>query len=120
MQKQKFQFVLRETPLGQATHDLHLERRAIAVAKADILQVELAQPKPPPDYGVQETQIAGDWCYTWVVYAPDIQTVWALIGEFTHWGNVELYSGPTAVFSAEDVSRIQNLSAQLRKLFPDK
>jgi hypothetical protein len=114
----RYQFVLKETPIGQADHGNHLHRRAIAVAKAQVLGVVLAQPMPPPDYGIPESQIAGDWCYTWVVDAPDILTVWALIKEFTLWGNVGLYSGPTPVFSVGELLLIRKLSVKLRDAFP--
>jgi hypothetical protein len=109
----KYQFVLKETPQGKADHRNHLRRRQIAVAKAHILEVDLAQP-------VVETLIGGDYYYTWIVDAPDIYTVLALIQEFTHWGFVELYSGPTPVFTAEELLQIQKLSVKLRDAFPDE
>src|SRR5258708_4197140 len=86
----RYKFVLKETPIGKADHGNHLRRRGIAVQKANVFEVHLVPPMPPPDYGVPETQTpGGDWCYTWVVDAPDMPTLWALIREFTRWGNVE-------------------------------
>jgi hypothetical protein len=108
-----YQFVLKETPQGQANHDTHLQRRALAVAKANVLGANLAQP-------VVETQIGGEWYYTWVLDAPDIQTVFALIQEFTKWGFVVLASGPTPVFTGAELSQIQNLSGKLRGAFPNE
>jgi|SRR5215470_19181848 len=108
----QYQFVLKETPAGKAKHDTHLDRRAEAVAKADAISTHLTQP-------VVETLIAGDWYYTWVVDAPDILTVSAFIQECIRHPNVGLSSGPTPVFTAEELSRIQSLSAKLRAL-PDK
>lgn len=112
----QFKFVLKETPMGKAHHDDpppngHLDRRNTATAKAELLSTHLTQP-------VGEQMIFGDWYYTWVVDSPDINVVWALLGEFTHWGFVELFSGPTSVFAAEELSEIQSLSVKLRSAFP--
>ena len=109
----QYQFVFKETPTGKAKHDTHLERRATAVAKAGVLDVHLTHP-------VVETLIGGDWYYTWIVDAPDIQTLWAFIQECIRHPNVELSSGPTPVFTEEELSRIQSLSAEMRGAYPDK
>jgi hypothetical protein len=109
----QYQFVFKETPIGKAKHDTHLDRREEAKAKGAVLDVRLAHP-------VVETLIGGDWYYTWVVDTPDVQTVSAFIQECVRHPNVELSSGPTPVFTAEELSQIQSLSAKMRGAYPDK
>jgi|SRR5262249_49560865 len=108
----QYQFVFKETPTGKAKHDTHLERRATAVAKADVLDTHLTQP-------VVETLIEGDWYYTWVVDSPDMPTAWAFIKECIRHPNVVLSSGPTPVFTAAELSQMEKLSAKLRNAFPN-
>jgi hypothetical protein len=113
----QYQFIVKETPQGKAHHSdprphSHLDRRELTRQKAHIIGVE--RPKD-----VTEVYVDGFGYYTWVVDAPGITAVIALIQECERHGFVELYSGPMPVLTDKDRSDIDVFSTQMRGAFPD-
>jgi len=116
----RYQFVLKETPIGKANHDTHVDRRKIAKAKAAaLLTYPVDGVCEEPIENVCEQLIGGDWYYTWIVDTPDMPHLWAFIRECTRHPYVTLSSGPEPVFSAAELSQIEELSHKLRTEFPD-
>ena len=115
-----YQFVLKETPLGKAHHDdlppaeNHTDRRNLAKEKGhQVFGVERQG-------DVVEAYIEGYGYYTWVVDAPSVAAVIALIQECERHGFVELYYGPMPVLTEKDLSDIKKLLANVKEKFPDQ
>jgi len=113
---ERYQFVYRETPTGRMKRNTHLDRRTLALAKAAAISIFPANPANP----VEETYICDYGYYTWTVDTPSKVALWAFIRECLRHPNVDLFSGPIPVFTAEEESQIEILSAQMRKVHPDK
>ena len=97
-----YQFILKETPKGRADHSHHLDRRQEGTAKGAVIGVYRQG-------DVTETCMGDSWYYTWVVESDSITRVTAFVQECVFYGFVELYSGPTPVFTDEDSSEIKRL-----------
>jgi hypothetical protein len=106
-----YQFVLKETPKGKADHDHHLNRRQDAANKGPVIGVFRQG-------DVCENYIGGSWYYTWVVESASITRVTAFLQECVFYGFVELSSGPTPVFTDEDLLEMKRFYGELRAAFP--
>ena len=113
----RYQFIIKETPKGKTHHSdprphSHLDRRELSRQKGHIIGVEMVGT-------VAEAYVDGYGYYTWVVNAPSVTAVIALIQECERHGFVELYSGPMPDLTDKDKSDIELFSHQMRTAFPD-
>jgi hypothetical protein len=114
----RYQFIVKETPQGKAHHSdprphSHLDRRELSRQKGHIIGVERVG-------DVEEAYVDGFGYYTWVVDAPSVAAVIALMQECVRHGFVELHSGPVPELTDKERSDIDVFSHQMRTAFPDK
>jgi hypothetical protein len=113
-----YQFVVKETAQGKAHHsdpppNNYLNRRETARQKGDLISAKRQG-------AVAENYIDGFGYFTWVVDAPSMTNVIALIRECERHGFVELYWGPRPAITGQDIVDLEGFSADIKRAFPDK